>query len=171
MLTQVRPFSAACRLGRPPSRAREKADHLVTCCEDGSVALFDANTQEFRKIITRCSLPTRHAAFSPDGKRIAVAEVDIKIVEVENVSISFVLQGQQTSTKSVAFHPQDKILVRVHLGIDSCSGGSLPPMFDGLPAVIGMLRRLDSRVGYLGDADVCQGALHRDVPGKSTVRA
>lgn len=48
-------------------------DFFLTGSEDGTVRVYSLETFSFEKLLTRCTLPIRDLALSPDGNWAAVA--------------------------------------------------------------------------------------------------
>ena len=50
-----------------------KNDFFVVGSEDGAVSMYSLDTCSFDKLLTRCPVPIRDLAISPDGQWAAVA--------------------------------------------------------------------------------------------------
>lgn len=48
-------------------------DFFLTGAEDGTVSMYSLDTYTYEKMLTRCTLPIRDVALSPDGQWAAVA--------------------------------------------------------------------------------------------------
>ena len=48
-------------------------DFFLTGSEDGTVCMYSLETYTYEKMLTRCTLPIRDIALSPDGQWAAVA--------------------------------------------------------------------------------------------------
>ena len=48
-------------------------EFFLTGAEDGTVCLYSLETYTYEKMLTRCTLPIRDIALSPDGQWAAVA--------------------------------------------------------------------------------------------------
>ena len=62
-------------------------DFFVTGCEHGTVCKYSLKTDSLEEVLTRCTLPIRDIALSPDGNWVAVAS-------------EYVLEIQLASTKT-----------------------------------------------------------------------
>ena len=48
-------------------------DFFITGSEDGTICMYSLETNQYEKMLTRCTLPIRDVALSPDGNWAAVA--------------------------------------------------------------------------------------------------
>ena len=48
-------------------------DFFLAGSEDGTVCMYSLDTYTYEKMLTRCTLPVRDIALSPDGQWAAVA--------------------------------------------------------------------------------------------------
>ncbi|ROW17091.1 hypothetical protein VPNG_01030 [Cytospora leucostoma] len=87
-------------------------EFFIVGSEDGTVSLYSLATFAFERFLTRCTLPVRSVALSPDGKLCAVAsdELTVKIVGTDDTSKIFHLKEHGKPTKHVAFDPQGSLL-------------------------------------------------------------
>ena len=56
-----------------PLANEEQNDFFLTGSEDGTVCMYSLDTYTYEKMLTRCTLPIRDIALSPDGQWAAVA--------------------------------------------------------------------------------------------------
>ncbi|KAG4304696.1 hypothetical protein PORY_001749 [Pneumocystis oryctolagi] len=86
--------------------------HFATCSEDSTVSLFSLKTNECLTMLTRCSLPIRDIAFSPDGDWLAVCsdEIRVKVVHTKDYLRILHLSGFSRPTKHVSFDPSGKFI-------------------------------------------------------------
>ncbi|OLL24004.1 Minichromosome loss protein 1 [Neolecta irregularis DAH-3] len=93
-------------------------DHFATCSEDATVNLFslhdddNISVRENTVLLTRCTLPIRDVAFSPDGAWVAVAsdETVVKIINTSDMLRVIQLRNQSRSIKHVTFHPAGTVV-------------------------------------------------------------
>lgn len=118
---------------------------FVTGAEDGSVCVYSLGTYLYERLLTRCTLPIRDIALSPDGIWAAVAsdELEIKIVDTRDITNLLYIRDLPKSPKHLSFHPSGSYLAV------SCTDGivyvysittehpTLSKKFDGL------IRRLE----------------------------
>ncbi|GAO46321.1 WD40 repeat-like protein [Saitoella complicata NRRL Y-17804] len=120
------------------------SEYFATCSEDASVSLFSMTSNEFITMPTRCTLPVRDIAFSPDGEWIAVAsdETVVKLVNTSESTKMMKLQPHNKSIKHIAFHPSGSLIST------SCSDGNIyiwslssesPELLKTLPNIIAAL--------------------------------
>jgi chromosome transmission fidelity protein 4 len=57
-------------------------DFFVTGSEDGAVCKYSLDTNSMERILTRCTLPIRDLAISPDGSWVAIASESVAILDV-----------------------------------------------------------------------------------------
>lgn len=55
------------------STNQQQNDFFLTGSEDGTVCMYSLDTYTYEKMLTRCTLPIRDIALSPDGQWAAVA--------------------------------------------------------------------------------------------------
>ena len=48
-------------------------EFFITGSDDGAVCMYSLQTNQYEKMLTRCTLPIRDVALSPDGNWVAVA--------------------------------------------------------------------------------------------------
>jgi chromosome transmission fidelity protein 4 len=77
----------------------------VVGSEDGTVSKYSFETNTLEEVLTRCSLPIRDVALSPDGNWVAVAsdELTVKIVNTQDMMRVMHLREQQRAVKHVTF--------------------------------------------------------------------
>ncbi|ROW04094.1 hypothetical protein VSDG_01141 [Cytospora chrysosperma] len=87
-------------------------EFFIVGSEDGTVSLYSLETSTFERFLTRCTLPVRAVALSPDGKLCAVAsdELTVKVVGTDDNSRIFHLKEHGKPTKHVAFDPKGSLL-------------------------------------------------------------
>ncbi|KAL8837357.1 MAG: hypothetical protein Q9176_005775 [Flavoplaca citrina] len=121
-------------------------DIFLTGSEDGFVTIYSLETFLYQDLLTRCSLPIRDVALSPDGIWAAVAsdELEIKIIDTRDTRNVQYIRDLPKPPKHLSFHPSGS-----HLAV-SCTDGivyvysvttedpNLSKKFDGL------IRRLES---------------------------
>ena len=56
-----------------PLANEEQNDFFLTGSEDGTVCMYSLDTYTYEKMLTRCTLPIRDIALSPDEQWAAVA--------------------------------------------------------------------------------------------------
>ncbi|CCJ31239.1 unnamed protein product [Pneumocystis jirovecii] len=85
---------------------------FATCSEDATVSLFSLKTNECLTMLTRCSLPIRDIAFSPDGDWLAVCsdEMRVKVVNTTDYLRILHLSGFSKPAKHVSFDPSSKFV-------------------------------------------------------------
>ncbi|SAM04997.1 hypothetical protein [Absidia glauca] len=86
---------------------------FATAGSDGKVMMFDANDNEFTKLLFRSQVPLRDVVFNSSGNKVAIASDDnsIRVVLVNDVSNVLLLDGHRATAKSVAYDPLDRYLV------------------------------------------------------------
>ncbi|MCJ1260637.1 hypothetical protein MMC22_000499 [Lobaria immixta] len=94
-------------------------DFFLTGSEDGTVRVYSLETFVFDKLLTRCTLPIRALALSPDGNWAAVAsdEVEVKVVDTRDMTNVLYLRDHPKPAKHVSFHPSGSYLAA------SCTDG------------------------------------------------
>ncbi|KAI4116768.1 MAG: hypothetical protein LQ345_002860 [Seirophora villosa] len=89
-------------------------DFFVAGAEDGSVYVYSLVTYLYERILTRCTLPIRDVALSPDGDWAAVAsdELEIKIINTRDSTITNLLRIKDLPKppKHLSFHPSGSYL-------------------------------------------------------------
>ncbi|KAL8781833.1 MAG: hypothetical protein Q9213_005835 [Squamulea squamosa] len=119
---------------------------FITGSEDGSVTVYSLETYFYESLLTRCTLPIRDVALSPDGMWAAVAsdELEIKIINVRDMETVLRIRDLPKPPKHLSFHPSSSYLAV------SCTDGivyvysittedpTLSRKFDGL------IRRLEA---------------------------
>ncbi|KAE9981915.1 hypothetical protein BLS_006827 [Venturia inaequalis] len=80
-------------------------DFFITGCEDGTVCKYSLETNTLEEVLTRCTLPIRDVALSPDGEWVAVAsdELLVKVVNTRDMSKVMYLRDQPRASKHLAF--------------------------------------------------------------------
>ncbi|KUI58621.1 Minichromosome loss protein 1 [Cytospora mali] len=123
-------------------------EFFIVGSEDGTVSLYSLETGTFERFLTRCTLPVRDVALSPDGKLCAVAsdELTVKVVGTDDNSRIFHLKEHGKPTKHVAFDPKGSLLAL------SCTDGVVyvysmtaeePELIKKVDGVIGALEMQD----------------------------
>lgn len=120
-------------------------DFFVVGSEDGTVSLYSLDTHTFERFLTRCSLPVRHVALSPDGKLCAVAsdELTVKVVGTEDTSKLFILKEHNKPTKHVSFDAKGSLLAL------SCTDGVVYVYSMTAPDGPELIRKVDGVIGAL----------------------
>ncbi|KAI4091855.1 MAG: hypothetical protein LQ344_003812 [Seirophora lacunosa] len=89
-------------------------DFFIAGAEDGSVYVYSLETYLYERILTRCTLPIRDVALSPDGDWAAVAsdELEIKIINTRDSTITNLLRIKDLPKppKHLSFHPSGSYL-------------------------------------------------------------
>ncbi|MCJ1224222.1 hypothetical protein MMC12_000866 [Toensbergia leucococca] len=87
-------------------------DFFIAGSEDGTVCMYSLESNSFDKILTRCTLPIRDIAISPDGNWAAVAsdELTVKLVDTRDNLRVLCLREQPKPTKHLSFHPSGSYL-------------------------------------------------------------
>lgn len=116
---------------------------FVVGSEDGLVSLYSLDTHSFDRFLTRCSLPVRDVALSPDGTLCAVAsdELTVKVVGTEDTSKIFHLKEHNKPTKHVAFDPKGSLLTL------SCTDGVVYVYSMTAPEGPELIRKVDGVIG------------------------
>lgn len=116
---------------------------FIVGSEDGTVSLYSLDTNTFERFLTRCSLPVRDVALSPDGKLCAVAsdELTVKVVGTEDTSKIFHLKEHNKPTKHVAFDPKGSLLTV------SCTDGVVYAYSMLAPDGPELIRKVDGVIG------------------------
>ncbi|KAL8900736.1 MAG: hypothetical protein Q9207_005550 [Kuettlingeria erythrocarpa] len=119
---------------------------FIAGAEDGSVCLYSLETYLYDKMLTRCTLPIRDIAISPDGNWAAVAsdELEIKIVDIQDMIKLLHIRDLPKPPKHLSFHPSGSYLAA------SCTDGIVyiysinteePTL---VKKIDGLIRRLES---------------------------
>ncbi|KAI9748497.1 MAG: hypothetical protein M1815_003215 [Lichina confinis] len=97
------------------------SDFFLAGSEDGAVSRYSLRTNDLQQVLVRCTLPIRDVALSPDGRWAAVAsdELEVKLVDVQDMTRVRHLRQQTKAVKHLSFHPSG-----MHLAV-SCSDGIL----------------------------------------------
>ncbi|KAL8729142.1 MAG: hypothetical protein Q9181_005104 [Wetmoreana brouardii] len=92
---------------------------FIVGAEDGSVCVYSLKTYLYDSLLTRCTLPIRDIALSPDGIWAAVAsdELDIKIIDTRDMTNVLYIRDLPKPPKHLSFHPSGSYLAI------SCSDG------------------------------------------------
>lgn len=119
-------------------------DFFIVGSEDGTVSLYSLETNTFERFLTRCTLPVRDVALSPDGKLCAVAsdELTVKVVGTADNSRIFHLKEHGKPTKHVAFDPKGSILTL------SCTDGVVY-VYSMTAEEPELIRKVDGAIGSL----------------------
>ncbi|KAL8669559.1 MAG: hypothetical protein Q9168_005856 [Polycauliona sp. 1 TL-2023] len=120
-------------------------DIFITGSEDGSVTVYSLETYLYERLLTRCTLPIRDIAVSPDGIWAAVAsdELEIKIIDTRDMNNILYIRDLPKPPKHLSFHPSGSSLAVsctdgvVYLYSISTEDPTLSKKFDGL------IRRLE----------------------------
>lgn len=116
---------------------------FIVGSEDGTVSLYSLEANVFERFLTRCSLPIRDIALSPDGTLCAVAsdELSVKVVGTEDTSKIFHLREHNKPTKHVAFDPKGSYLTL------SCTDGVIYVYSMTAPEGPELIRKVDNVIG------------------------
>ncbi|KAK7722124.1 DNA polymerase alpha accessory factor Mcl1 [Diaporthe eres] len=119
-------------------------DFFIVGSEDGTVSLYSLETNTFERFLTRCTLPVRDVALSPDGKLCAVAsdELTVKVVGTADNSRIFHLKEHGKPTKHVSFDPKGSILTL------SCTDG-IVYVYSMTAEEPELIRKVDGAIGSL----------------------
>ncbi|MCJ1422980.1 hypothetical protein MMC29_000861 [Sticta canariensis] len=87
-------------------------DFFLTGSEDGTVRVYSLETFLYDKLLTRCTLPIRDLALSPDGNWAAVAsdEIEVKLVDTKDMTKVIYLRDHPKPAKHISFHPSGSYL-------------------------------------------------------------
>ncbi|KAL8709830.1 MAG: hypothetical protein Q9220_005446 [cf. Caloplaca sp. 1 TL-2023] len=82
-------------------------DFFIVGAEDGHVCVYSLKTYLYDQLLTRCTLPIRDIALSPDGTLAAIAsdELEIKILDIKSAAVALIIKGLPKPPKHVTFHP------------------------------------------------------------------
>lgn len=82
-------------------------DFFLTGSEDGTVCMYSLETYTYEKMLTRCTLPIRDIALSPDGQWAAVAsdELTVKVVNIADTYKVLYLRDLPKPAKHLSFDP------------------------------------------------------------------
>lgn len=116
---------------------------FIAGSEDGLVSLYSLETNVFERFLTRCTLPVRDVALSPDGTLCAVAsdELTVKVVGTEDTSKIFHLKEHNKPTKHVAFDPKGSLLAL------SCTDGLVYVYSMTAPDGPELIKKVDGVIG------------------------
>lgn len=119
-------------------------DFFIVGSEDGTVSLYSLGSNTFERFLTRCTLPVRDVALSPDGKLCAVAsdELTVKVVGTADISRIFHLKEHGKPTKHVSFDPKGSILTL------SCTDGVVY-VYSMTAEEPELIRKVDGAIGSL----------------------
>ncbi|KAL9601666.1 MAG: hypothetical protein Q9219_002386 [cf. Caloplaca sp. 3 TL-2023] len=94
-------------------------DFFITGAEDGSVCVYSLETYLYERMLTRCTLPIRDIAISPDGLWAAIAsdELEIKVIDTRDMMNAIYIRDLPKPPKHLSFHPSGS-----HLAV-SCTDG------------------------------------------------
>jgi chromosome transmission fidelity protein 4 len=121
-------------------------DYMILGCEDGSVTQWTLPEGPMDKMLTRCTLPVRDIALSPDEKWVAVCsdELEVKLINRNDMEQIMFLRDFSKPVKHLSFDPSGTYLAA------SCTDGiiyiysmstSEPTLYKKIDGVI---RRLES---------------------------
>lgn len=121
-------------------------DIFIVGAEDGSVCVYSLETYLYDRMLTRCTLPIRDIALSPDGIWAAVAsdELEIKIIDTRDMTNVLYIRDLPKPPKHLSFHPSGSYLAIsctdgiVYVYSISTEDPKLSNKFDG------MIRRLEA---------------------------
>ncbi|KAI4285073.1 MAG: hypothetical protein L6R35_004740 [Caloplaca aegaea] len=119
---------------------------FIAGAENGSVCVYSLETYLYEKMLTRCTLPIRDVALSPDGNWAAVAsdELEIKIVNTMDTMHALYIRDLPKPPKHLSFHPSGSYLAVsctdgiIYVYSISTEEPTLTKKYDGL------IRRLES---------------------------
>lgn len=116
---------------------------FIVGSEDGTVSLYSLETNIFERFLTRCSLPVRDVALSPDGTLCAVAsdELTVKVVGTEDTSKIYHLKEHNKPTKHVSFDPKGSLLTL------SCTDGVVYVYSMTAPEGPELIKKVDGLIG------------------------
>ncbi|KAL2054469.1 hypothetical protein ABVK25_005217 [Lepraria finkii] len=82
-------------------------DFFLAGSEDGTVCMYLLDTFTYEKMLTRCTLPIRDIALSPDGQWAAVAsdELEVKVVNIADTYRVLYLRGLPKPAKHLSYDP------------------------------------------------------------------
>ncbi|KAL8808708.1 MAG: hypothetical protein Q9200_004100 [Gallowayella weberi] len=85
---------------------------FLTGAEDGSVCVYSLETHLYDRLLTRCTLPIRDIALSPDGIWAAVAsdELEVKIIDTRDIVKVLFIRDLPRPPKHLSFHPSGSYL-------------------------------------------------------------
>ncbi|KAL8799563.1 MAG: hypothetical protein Q9182_005802 [Xanthomendoza sp. 2 TL-2023] len=85
---------------------------FLTGAEDGSVCVYSLETYLYDRLLTRCTLPIRDIALSPDGIWAAVAsdELEVKIIDTRDIVKVLFIRDLPKPPKHLSFHPSGSYL-------------------------------------------------------------
>lgn len=96
-------------------------DFFIVGSEDGTVTKYSLHTNKLDQVLTRCTLPIRDIAISPDGNWAAVAsdELVVKVVNTQDMTRVLYLREQSKPAKHLTFDKSGTTLAV------SCSDGAV----------------------------------------------
>ncbi|KIV99051.1 uncharacterized protein PV09_09223 [Verruconis gallopava] len=85
---------------------------FVVGSEDGTVSKYSLETNTLDEVLTRCTLPIRDVALSPDGNWVAVAsdELSVKVVNTSDMMQVMHLRAQPRAVKHVTFDSSGSLI-------------------------------------------------------------
>ncbi|KAF9934592.1 hypothetical protein FBU30_001356 [Linnemannia zychae] len=94
-------------------------DHLFAGTKTGMVKHYDLRRREMMGAVTRCDLPVRALAVSPNGRLLAIGTeaADIKIIDTEDIEQCWSARGHKKAVNNLAFDPLGNFLLS-----SSCDG-------------------------------------------------
>ncbi|RKF71656.1 Minichromosome loss protein 1 [Golovinomyces cichoracearum] len=121
-------------------------DFFVIGSEDGNISRYSLKTMSFEKYLTRCSLPIRDVAISPNGELCAVSsdEILVKIIKTNDAGSVITLREHPKPAKYISFDPTGNFIAL------SCTDGLvyIYCLSDGAPDLVrridGLIRAVDT---------------------------
>ncbi|KAB8303801.1 hypothetical protein EYC80_005175 [Monilinia laxa] len=116
-------------------------EFFVAGSEDGTVSKYSLDTMSFDKFLTRCTLPVRDIAISPNGEWCAIAsdELTVKIVDTNNVNHIMYLDEHEKPAKHISFDPSNNFITL------SCTDGMIY-IYSLLEDNARLLRKIDGMI-------------------------
>ncbi|KAL8822788.1 MAG: hypothetical protein Q9191_006483 [Dirinaria sp. TL-2023a] len=130
-------------------------DFFIVGSEDGAVSQYSLQTYAFDRLLTRCTLPIRDLAISPDGRWAAVAsdELEVKLVDTEDMTNTMTLSEQRKSPKHLSFHPSGS-----HIAV-SCTDGTIY-IYSLSTETPQLIKKVDGLIRALeADVEICSSAV------------
>ncbi|XP_050949406.1 WD repeat-containing protein 38 isoform X2 [Labeo rohita] len=93
--------------------SRHKGEILLTCCDDGRLYLWNANSAKHLATVRGHSGPVKSCVFSSDGELFASASHDrtVRIWSRSSTECTHILTGHSGSVETVSFSPDGQWLV------------------------------------------------------------
>ncbi|RAL61560.1 hypothetical protein DID88_009599 [Monilinia fructigena] len=116
-------------------------EFFVAGSEDGTVSKYSLDTMSFDKFLTRCTLPVRDIAISPNGEWCAIAsdELTVKIVNTNNDNHMMYLDEHEKPAKHISFDPSNNFITL------SCTDGIIY-IYSLLEDNARLLRKIDAMI-------------------------